>query len=440
MNRTIVRTVAIAAAAAMLLCACGKKQEKPVDFASTWEKIDDGSQGAGGNAAVSADDGASGMNGGGTAEGQSQNGTAAGAAADGSNTGAANDAAGTGDGSEASGNDGGTASGEFSYASLKDLEFMFASGAGGWCTWMRVNPDGTFTGNFHDSEMGEMGEDYPNGTIYYCDFRGSFGDLTKVDDYTYKTRLKSLTYDKTPETEEIMDDVRYCYSTAYGLEVTEDLYFYLPGKPLDELPEVFFAWVREAEETAENGRITLYAFYNETQEYAFGSYPAYDGGSGAASSDPGNAAASGSSAGADGAGNASGEDGSGDGESSLPAALSADVLRSHVEETQKASDDLEYRLENEDMNQMELNDTSAELYLLWDDQLNEIWSYLRGSLPEDEMKKLTDEQMKWINSKESEIAAEGAKYEGGSIRPLVEHRLAADLTRDRVYELMEHVK
>ena len=128
------------------------------------------------------------------------------------------------------------------------------------------------------------------------------------------------------------------------------------------------------------------------------------------------------------------------GASSSAASLTADQLKASLENTQKASDELESRMQNEDMNQMQLNDASAELYALWDDQLNEIWGYLKTQLSAEDMQKLTDEQMKWINSKESEVAAEGAKYEGGSIRPLVENNLAAELTCDRVYELMEYVK
>ena len=243
MRRDVVITVAIAAAAAMMLCSCGKKQEKPVDFASTWEKIDDGGQSPEGGSPTSA---ATQEEPSGQAEAQSP--AEASVQAD-----APSQEAASGELAAESGETAGA--GEFSYASLVGQEFLFASGAGGWGTVMTVYMDGSFTGNFHDSEMGEMGDDYPNGTVYYCDFRGSFDGLTKVDDYTYKTTLKNLVYDKTPETEEIKDGIRYCYSTAYGLEVTEDLYFYLPGKPLDEIPEVFFAWVQAAKDTAENGKL-----------------------------------------------------------------------------------------------------------------------------------------------------------------------------------------
>ena len=319
-----------------------------MDFASTWEKIDDGVQSPEGSSPTSA---ATQAEPSGQAEAQSS--AEASAQAD-----APSQEAASGEPAAESGDTAGA--GEFSYASLVGQEFLFSSGAGGWGTVMTVYMDGSFTGNFHDSEMGDMGDDYPNGTVYYCDFRGSFGGLTKVDDYTYKTTLKNLVYDKTPETEEIKDGIRYCYSTAYGLEATEDLYFYLPGKPLDEIPEVFFAWVQMAKDTAENGKLTMYALYNEAQEYAFGAYPAYDAGN-----DEDSSAAE---EGAD-----STEVRENGGASSSDAALTADQLKASLENTQKASDELESRMQNEDMNQMQLNDASAELYALWDDQLNEIW-------------------------------------------------------------------
>ena len=58
----------------------------------------------------------------------------------------------------AQGTDGG-----FTYADLTGMEFYFSSGAGGWATVMTIDADGTFSGNFHDSDMGTTGEGYPYG-------------------------------------------------------------------------------------------------------------------------------------------------------------------------------------------------------------------------------------------------------------------------------------
>ena len=50
------------------------------------------------------------------------------------------------------------------------VELVFSSGAGAWGTVLELAPDGAFTGSFHDTNMGETGEGYPNGTVYLCSF------------------------------------------------------------------------------------------------------------------------------------------------------------------------------------------------------------------------------------------------------------------------------
>ena len=52
------------------------------------------------------------------------------------------------------------------------IDFMFASGTGGWSTVITVNRDGSFYGDFRDSEMGDRGEGYSQGTVYQCAFSG----------------------------------------------------------------------------------------------------------------------------------------------------------------------------------------------------------------------------------------------------------------------------
>lgn len=54
--------------------------------------------------------------------------------------------------------------------------------------------------------------------------------------------------------------------------------------------------------------------------------------------------------------------------------------------------------------------------------------------------KLTSVQKDWISNKENEMKKAGSEYEGGSIRPMIEYLKGAELTRNRVYELIELVK
>lgn len=67
-----------------------------------------------------------------------------------------------------------------------------------------------------------------------------------------------------------------------------------------------------------------------------------------------------------------------------------------------------------------------------------VWKRIKEILPEDEMARLTDEEIAWISKKEAQVAAARAQWEGGSMQPLAENGTAARITREWVYELAEH--
>ena len=109
------------------------------------------------------------------------------------------------------------------YGSLpltQPLEMMFCSGAGGWGTMLTLYPDGSFSGEFTDSDMGTADESYPNGIQYISRFHGSFGDFEKLSDASWALTLQELTLDtEYPAGEEwIEDGVRYISSEPYGLD------------------------------------------------------------------------------------------------------------------------------------------------------------------------------------------------------------------------------
>ncbi len=138
---------------------------------------------------------------------------------------------------------------EFSlYEEMSKWEFHFCSGAGGWETYLYVAEDGSFSGQFHDSDMGDTGPGYENGTIYMCDFHGKFGDCEQVSDFVWSVKMDELAYERTPDEEEILDEVRYIYAGAYGLEGLKEgeseLLVYLPGTPIEELDEAYMEWIR----------------------------------------------------------------------------------------------------------------------------------------------------------------------------------------------------
>lgn len=146
-------------------------------------------------------------------------------------------------------------------------KFIFSSGAGAWATVLNINPDGSFDGNFHDSNMGETGEGYPGGTIYYCDFTGQFGDVEKVNDYTYSMKMLSIEYKNDPDTEEIKEQRKFIYATAYGLDEAEELYIYIPDAPISELPEKFLMWAHKPGST--DSTLGSYGIYNLNEEEGF---------------------------------------------------------------------------------------------------------------------------------------------------------------------------
>ena len=144
--------------------------------------------------------------------------------------------------------------------------FYFSSGVGGWGSEITLNDDGTFTGNYHDSNMGENTENYPGGTVYLCNFSGSFTDFQKVDDYTWTMRLASLNYENNVEDDWTDGEVHYIASEAYGISGGDLFYLYLPGHPVDALPEEYMSWARMYMGYEEPPALTIYGIYNEAQQ------------------------------------------------------------------------------------------------------------------------------------------------------------------------------
>lgn len=156
--------------------------------------------------------------------------------------------------------------------------FRFASGAGGWSTDLEVAADGSFTGLYHNSEMGATGEDYPYGTVIFCNFHGKFSQPVQVDEYTYSMRLESIEQEETEGEETITDGVRYIASSPYGLDGADEILIYLPGSQRQDLPEGFVGWAEtwhpwdtEDRMTSQEGtdKLTRYGLYNVSGEQGF---------------------------------------------------------------------------------------------------------------------------------------------------------------------------
>jgi hypothetical protein len=147
-------------------------------------------------------------------------------------------------------------------------DFTFSSGVGAWSSEMTLHKDGTFFGDYHDSDMGDTGDEYPNGTVYISSFSGEFTDIQQVDELTYQMTLGTVTTDNTEGEESISDDIRYVYSSAYGVDSGSTFYLYLPGTAKTSLSEECQMWVSD-NCYDENGNLSAYVIFNEEAGSAF---------------------------------------------------------------------------------------------------------------------------------------------------------------------------
>ena len=158
----------------------------------------------------------------------------------------------------------------FAFSEIADLVFEFSSGVGAWRTEVQICPDGTFSGYFSDSDMGEVGDGYPGGIVYECAFSGKFTAPEKTGEHEYTMKCVSLTQEGTVGAEKIMDGMKYITSEPYGFDSADEFKLYLPGKSLSDLPEAFLDWVRYSVEGSDE--LTFYGLYNVGGEMGFSSY------------------------------------------------------------------------------------------------------------------------------------------------------------------------
>ncbi len=162
---------------------------------------------------------------------------------------------------------------DLNFEDLTNIGFTFASGAGAWSTEVEISPDGTFSGLYHDSDAGDSGTDYPNGTRYYCNFSGKFSLLKKIDNYTYSMKCISITQEEQKGDIEVSkeDGVRYIFSTPYGFDNADEFILYLPGKKISELPQEYIDWVSSplGKDFENISELDFYGLYNVAGKQGF---------------------------------------------------------------------------------------------------------------------------------------------------------------------------
>ena len=156
------------------------------------------------------------------------------------------------------------------FKEFADMDWTFSSGAGAWSNDLQIGEGGLFTGNFHDSEMGESDEAYPGGTIYISVYSGKMSLGEKVDDYAWKVHIDTLTVEGEPEQETIDEGIRFVNTVPYGLSEGDDLLLYRPGTPVSVLPENMRIWAHAHE--SQLTELDNWFLSNEKQDSGFIAY------------------------------------------------------------------------------------------------------------------------------------------------------------------------
>ena len=156
------------------------------------------------------------------------------------------------------------------FGRLSGLEWTFCSGVGGWSTDMRLEADGTFSGEFHDSEMGDAGDEYPEGTVYYCSFIGRMSLAEQVDNNTWKIRVEEL--NKTETEESIQDGIRFVPADVYGLSEGDEMLLYSPGTPVGVLTEEMQLWAHVIDQETPPDQLEEWFLSSEQNNSGFVGY------------------------------------------------------------------------------------------------------------------------------------------------------------------------
>ena len=157
------------------------------------------------------------------------------------------------------------------FAVLNGYEWSFLSGVGGWSTDMRIRADGSFTGEFHDSEMGETGEGYPDGSLFFCSFAGRMSVVEQLSENSWKIRVDQL--EKEPAQESIEDGIRYVPADIYGLSEGDEMILYAPGTPVSILSEEMQLWAHVIDQETPPTELESWFLMSEKNDSGFVSYP-----------------------------------------------------------------------------------------------------------------------------------------------------------------------
>ena len=127
---------------------------------------------------------------------------------------------------------------------LSQIQGEYYQHGGDWTTWLTVNADGTFSGEYSAHTNPGPKAHYDVGA-----FHGSFADLKQIDELTWTVRVESVTVDGEIGREWEDKEATYTQVADPGAPVEgTELTVYLPGTDSSQIPEEFFMWIRSSAE------------------------------------------------------------------------------------------------------------------------------------------------------------------------------------------------
>ncbi len=163
------------------------------------------------------------------------------------------------------------------FEELEGVEWSFSSGVGGWSTDLRILPDGSFSGEYHDSEMGECEDEYPDGTVYCCSFTGRMTPAGQKDEHTRIIRIEELRVDESQEPETIEDGIRFVAVEPYGLSEGDEMLLYSPGTPVSLFSEEMVFWTHVLDQENPSPVLETWFLSSERNSSGFVGFPAAAG-------------------------------------------------------------------------------------------------------------------------------------------------------------------
>ncbi|MBQ9942146.1 MAG: hypothetical protein IJP03_03960 [Christensenellaceae bacterium] len=148
------------------------------------------------------------------------------------------------------------------------MELTFSSNVF-WSTTITLKQDGSFTGIYKDVEAEDADTDYPGGTVYTCEFSGSFSQMTPNINGTWSLTLGQVKCKKEKGEKWIEDSVRYVSDIPFGLEEgSGEFLLYPAGTPTEDLSIDLLQWMQyEGDELPEE--LPGNCLYNQKLKYAF---------------------------------------------------------------------------------------------------------------------------------------------------------------------------